>query len=172
MNENIEDNIPSAMDLHWIESFKNLSKSSIKAMEEGAKGLLTACSLLVTVYIFFISSYLKISIRYEFWDIVLYCLPILLLILSIITGAMVFYPNEYKVNLYSPQKCKKIIEHIGERKKKWMRWSLILLALGGITLILVIVIFVEQIKEFNDISEKMLDNVIALLKDIKKSLLV
>lgn len=138
MSENIENNIPSQMDLFWIESIKGLSKDSLRSMEEGAKGLLTACSLLVTVYIYIISNYLNSQNHFEFSSIVLFCLPIFFFILSIFSSIMVLYPSKYQVNLYSPLQCKKTLEKIGRRNCRWMRWALILLIFGSMTLTIVI----------------------------------
>ncbi len=140
MSENIEDNIPSKMDLFWIESIKGLSKDSLRSMEGGAKGLLTACSLLATVYIYVISNYFNTQIHFEFCSIVMFCLPIFFFILSIFSSIMVLYPNKYKVNLYSPLQCKKTLEKIGRRNSRWLRWALILLIFGGVTLAIVIAI--------------------------------
>ena len=137
--DEIIDDVPSEMELYWIQCLKDLSKESIKSLDEGAKGILTASSLILTVYIFLISSLIKNNITFiNSTSIAISLSPILFLIFAIISSVWIFYPDNNKVNFYSAKDSKNALEKISRRKSSWMKFSLFLLFLGVISLALII----------------------------------
>lgn len=138
------DEIPSLADKLWLTRIRKLSESSFKACEEGAKGIMTACTFFITVYSFLLSDAQEKSqvVRSSSW---LFATPVLFLGVSLITAVMVLIPLRYDASEVSVTKAKRTWENALNDKYRAIWISFICLALGLISLGAVLVVYMGGI---------------------------
>jgi len=134
------DEIPSETDLLWISRIRKLSEDSLKTLEEGAKSIMTGCTLFITVYAFILSEAQDKS-RVATNAPLVFAAPLVFLALSMISAVLVVLPlRRYETNEGSVTGAKDAWLDIAGRKY-WALWiALIFLTLGLLWLIAALVI--------------------------------
>lgn len=115
--------------LFWRETGRGLIRDSILAIDETARQIITVSGILEGLY-FHSITFSDIRKELTNLDLFIYILPLVLLLLSLATALLVFFPERYRVNILSSDGSKKIYEDIVKSKLTTMRVSAIFLVLG------------------------------------------
>jgi hypothetical protein len=130
----------SSLDKFWLDTARGSVKESIGSLEEAAKQLITAVTLLQGIYFVAISfSDVKKAMDVEggfgWLRILLFIGPIILWLFCLILAVKVFKPETYKTNLSSPDLAKETLMKIVQYKKGMLDKAYIMLLIGFIPLI-------------------------------------
>ena len=113
----------------WRETGRELVKESIKTIDETARQIITVAGILEGLY-FHAISFSDIRGVLAGGTLVIYTLPLALLVLSLITAFIVFFPEHYRLNILSSTGSKAAYEDIIKKKLLYMRLAAVLLVLG------------------------------------------
>ncbi len=135
------------MDRFWLNVTRDAVKGSIGALEEAAKQLISAVSLLQGIYFAAISfSNLRELLQqnaYEWPLILLFVSPIVLWLACLAFAVGVFVPKTYETNLNSPTKAKKTYVEIVATKHGRLKIAHKLLLAGFVPLAVAIVVYLS-----------------------------
>jgi hypothetical protein len=121
----------------WREAGKQIVKSSIDTLEGVAKQLLAVAGILEGLYFHAITfSDLRGNVSGEV--VVIYILPIVLLLVSIISSLIVFLPETYRINIANWRACKSTFEEISKSKLVAVRVASAFLGLAIMSLMLAV----------------------------------
>lgn len=115
--------------LFWRETGRGLIRDSILAIDETARQIITVSGILEGLY-FHSITFSDIRKELTNFDLFIYILPLALLLLSLATALLVFFPESNRINILSSDGSKKIYEDIVKSKLMTMRVSSIFLVLG------------------------------------------
>jgi hypothetical protein len=115
----------------WRETGRELVKESIKTIDETARQIITVAGILEGLYFHAISfSDMRQQGALAGGTLVIYTLPLALLVFSLITAFIVFFPEHYRLNILSSTGSKAAYEEIIKKKLLYMRLAAVLLILG------------------------------------------
>lgn len=135
------------LDTFWPELAREMTKESIKALEEAAKQMITIASLSQTVYFAAISfSDLKkalgqIAPGAQFGLVALLALPLLFWVVSLACAIRVFTPETYQTNLQSAEATRGTFLRIVAAKQRHLAHAHHALVLGFVPLVVNIVAY-------------------------------
>ena len=144
----VQGQILSTQDRFWLETVKNLTGSSITAIEEGAKQIISLVTLLQGIF-FAVLTVSDLKTKFTeligtnpFWYLlVLILIPLCCWVTSLWLSVLVFLPKSYSVNLSSPDLSRETFMEIAEYKHKRLLQAYTALASGFIPLIAAIIIY-------------------------------
>lgn len=125
----------------WQDIGKDLLRTSTQAVDETAKQIIGATTILVGLYfnaIAFSNLHSKIPIS---WQLVFYAAPIGLLLISLTAALTVFFPKKYPLNFNSSEASRLVFHQISKRKSRSLTISSIFLVLGIASLFLALIIY-------------------------------
>jgi hypothetical protein len=138
----------STQDRFWLENVKNLTSTSITAIEDGAKQIISLVTLLQGIFFAVLTvSDLKTKLAELigtnlFWYLlVLILIPLGCWITSLWLSVLVFLPKAYSVNLSSPDLSRETFIKIVEYKHKRLLQAYTALISGFIPLIATIITY-------------------------------
>ena len=100
----------------WLETGKNMVRGSIVAIDELAKQVITVSGILIGLYINAIAlSSLRGSVS-DFWAILVYVAPLVLLFCSLLSGFLVFFPDKKHLDLESSTEARIIFKQTVKSK--------------------------------------------------------
>lgn len=138
------------LDRFWLDTTRGMVKESVASLEEAAKQLIGAVTLVEGIYFAAISftdlRALTVADGTGSWlRIILFISPILVWLVCLIFAVMVFTPEIYKTNLGSPDLAKEVyLEIVGYKHKNLKRAHMALLA-GFVFLIVAIVYYLRSV---------------------------
>jgi hypothetical protein len=140
----------SSLDKFWLEAARGTVKESIGSLEEAAKQLITAVTLLQGIYFAAISfSDVKKTIdvqgTFGWLRILLFVAPIIFWLICLILAVKVFKPETYKTNLSSPDLAKETLTNIVQYKKEKLDQAYSMLLIGFIPLIGAILYYLKYL---------------------------
>jgi hypothetical protein len=140
----------SSLDNFWLEIARGTVKESIGSLEESAKQLITAVTLLEGIYFAAISfSDVKKAMNVEGFSgwlhILLFIVPIIFWLICLVLAVKVFKPEIYKTNLSSPDLAKGTLTEIAQYKKAKLDRAYQMLLVGFVMLIIAIVYYLKYI---------------------------
>ena len=113
----------------WRETGRELVRKSIDSVEETARQVITVAGILEGLYFHAISfSDLRATLTNS--TMLVYVSPLVLLLLSLVTAFAVFFPEHYRINIFSSEGSKALYEDIVRSKLVTMRIAAVLLMLG------------------------------------------
>jgi hypothetical protein len=113
----------------WRETGRELVRDSIKTIDETARQIIAVAGILEGLY-FHAITFSDIRGTLTSGRIVIYTLPLALLVFSLITAFIVFFPERYRINILSSTGSKEAYEDIIRSKLLFMRIAAVLLVLG------------------------------------------
>jgi hypothetical protein len=142
--------VVSSLDNFWLETARGSVKESIGSLEEAAKQLITAVTLLQGIYFAAISfSDVKKAMDVEgvlgWLRILLFVAPIILWLACLILAVQVFKPETYTTNLSSPDLAKETLMKIVRYKKEKLDQAYLMLLIGFIPLIGAILYYLKYL---------------------------
>lgn len=132
----------TALDRFWLEAAREMTKESVKALEEAAKQLITVTSFAQSVYFAAISfgdlkkALDQIGTAAQVGLIVALVLPLLFWIGSLAFAIRVFKPETYRTNLESPDAARETYLEIVAYKRRNLGQAHRWLVLGFLPLVL------------------------------------
>ena len=140
----------SSLDNFWLEAAREAAKDSTGSLEEAAKQLITAVTLLQGIYFAAISfsdvkKVLDVEGLFGWLRILLFIGPVILWLICLILAVKVFKPETYKTNLSSPDLAKETLMKIVQYKKKKLDQSYLMLLIGFIPLIGAILYYLKYL---------------------------
>lgn len=119
----------------WRETGRELVRDSIKTIDEAARQIITVAGILEGLY-FHAISFSDIRATLTDVKIIIFMLPLVLLTTSLFVAFIVFFPENYRINILSSTGSKETYENILRGKMRFTRLSAILLvlAVGGVSL--------------------------------------
>jgi hypothetical protein len=138
--------IPSELDRFWVDVAEGMVKESVGVLEEAAKQLISATSILQGIYFAAISfSDLKKTLIVhdnEGWLLVfLFVIPIIPWLFSIGLATRVFKPELYSTNLQSPDLSRRMYDDIVAHKQRYLKYAYWALLVGLILLGVNIIVY-------------------------------
>ena len=118
----------------WREVGKEIVKKSIDTLEEVAKQILVVAGVLEGLY-FHAITFTDLRGEVSGGMLIIYILPIVLLLVSIISSLIVFLPETYRINIANWRVCKSMFEEISKSKLLAVRVASIFLGLAVVSLI-------------------------------------
>ena len=118
----------------WKDTAKGLLGESIKSIEETAKQIIGVAGILEGLYFHAIA---YSDIRGQLGGVgplLLYLLPLLLWLVSLLTALLVFFPRTYASNISSWRESKAAFERIVTYKHTMLKIAGLFLALGALAL--------------------------------------
>jgi hypothetical protein len=128
----------------WQEVGKDLVRKSSEPIDETAKQIIGATTILEGLYfnaIAFSNLHGKVSIG---WSLVIYMAPIGLLLISLSAALLVFFPKRYPLNFHSSEASRLVYEYTVNRKLRSLMISAIFLVLGIASLFLAVLIYLMK----------------------------
>lgn len=125
----------------WNEIGKDLLRTSIQSLDEKAKQLLGATTILVGLYfnaIAFSGLHNKVVVK---WQLVVYLAPVVLLLISITASLLVFSPKAYLFNTSSSEASRVIYSLVINRRSRLLMIASVFLILGIVSLLLAMSIY-------------------------------
>jgi hypothetical protein len=140
----------SSLDNFWLDTARGAVKESIGSLEEAAKQLITAVTLLQGIYFAAISfSDVKKAMDVEgvfgWLKILLFVSPIILWLICLVLAVKVFKPETYKTNLSSPDLAKETLMMIVQYKKAKLDQAYLMLLIGFVPLIGAILYYLKYL---------------------------
>ena len=140
----------SSLDNFWLDTARGSVKDSIGGLEEAAKQLITAVTLLQGIYFAAISfSDVKKAMDTEgvfgWLRILLFIGPIIFWLICLVLAVKVFKPETYKTNRSSPDLARDTLMKIVEYKKKKLDQAYLMLLIGFIPLIGAILYYLKYL---------------------------
>ncbi len=121
----------------WREAGKDIVKKSIDTLDEVAKQILVVAGILEGLY-FHAITFSDLRGKVSGGELVIYILPIVLLLVSIISSLIVFLPETYRINIANWRVCKSTFEEISKSKMLAVRVASIFLGLAIVSLMLAV----------------------------------
>ena len=118
----------------WKDTAKGLLGESIKSIEETAKQIIGVAGILEGVYFHAIA---YSDIRGQLGGVgplLLYLLPLLLWLVSLLAALLVFFPRAYDTNISSWRESKAFFERVVTYKHNMLKIAGLFLALGALAL--------------------------------------
>lgn len=140
----------TSLDEFWLETGRSLTKESINSLENAAKQLITAVTLLQGLYFAAISfSDIKTAMDVEglagWFKIILFTGPIILWLGCLSFAVQVFKPKSYPTNLQSPDIIRANLKEIVETKKTKLDQAYVLLQIGFVVLIAALLYYIKYL---------------------------
>jgi hypothetical protein len=140
----------SSLDKFWLDAAREANKDSIGSLEEAAKQLITAVTLLQGIYFAAISfsdvkKTMDVEGNFGLLRILLFIGPIILWLICLILAVQVFKPETYSTNLSSPDLAKETLTAIVQYKKKRLDQAYLALLFGFIPLIGAIIYYLKYL---------------------------
>jgi hypothetical protein len=127
----------------WLETGRNMVRGSIVAIDELAKQVITVSGILIGLYINAIAlSSLRGSVS-DFWAMLIYVSPLVLLFCSMLSGFMVFFPDKKRLDLESSTEARLIFNQSVKSKLRQARIASYCLLLSIIALFLAGIIYLR-----------------------------
>lgn len=122
----------------WRELGRGLVSESIKTVDETARQIITVTGLLEGLY-FHAISFSDLRSQLTGLDKLIYIAPLALLLVSLVAAFAVFFPDRYRVNIFSSTGSKETFEAIVRSKLFAMRVAaaFLILGVGGVALAMV-----------------------------------
>lgn len=140
--------LPTSEDRFWLDTARQLTNTSITAVEEAAKQIIGLVTLLQGIFFAVITvSDLKLKLvtfagQMNFWILLLLIvLPIGCWIISLWLCILVFLPRIYSINLSSPDISREAFVKIIEYKHKRLLQAYTALASGFIPLLFAVILY-------------------------------
>ncbi len=144
----VQGQLPSPEDRFWLDAARQLTNTSITAIEDAAKQIIGLVTLLQGIFFAVITvSDLKVKLaalagQGNFWILLfLIVLPIACWISSLWLCILVFLPKSYSMNLSSPDISRETFGKIIEYKHKRLLQAYSALASGFIPLLFAVIIY-------------------------------
>jgi hypothetical protein len=134
----------SELDEFWLETARTAVKESIATLEEAAKQLITAVTLVEGIY------FAAVSFRdlrgamagaETWWRIILFVSPIVIWLVCLFFAVRVFTPEIYTTNLCSPDLAEQVYGQIAAYKHRNLKRTHWALLLGFVPLVISIVYY-------------------------------
>lgn len=125
----------------WQEIGKELIRKSTEPIDETAKQIIGATTILEGLYfnaIAFSNLHNKVPIG---WPLVIYMLPIGLLLISLTSALMVFFPKRYPLNFHSSIASRMVYQYTINRKLVALMIASSFLVLGIASLFFAVLIY-------------------------------
>lgn len=117
----------------WKENAKNLVSGSIATIEEVAKQLIALNSAIATVY-FTAITFSDLKSELSLLAGLIYLVPVLFWILSLIFSVLTLSPKNYAININSSTDSKERYNEIVSQKHLMLKWSEFFLILSFVAL--------------------------------------
>lgn len=138
--EKEEPQVASPQDTLHIEIIAEQRKKTLKILDEAAKQLMTACSFLLTVYVFLLDNFVKRASGPLPSPLLRYMIPpIGLLAAFVIPLIVTLYPWPYSVLLNAPEEAQKAIQNAQKRKLMGI-WAATAIFLISVIIMLMVVL--------------------------------
>ena len=124
----------------WRKTGRKLVRKSIDAVENTSRQILTVAGILEGLY-FHAISFSDLRARLNTGLMVLYILPLVLLLLSLVAAFGVFFPERYRINILSSEGSKAAYEEILRSKLLAMRIAAVFLLLGVAALVVAMILY-------------------------------
>jgi hypothetical protein len=126
--------VPVEPNPFWKKNAEKLVGESISAVEDTAKQFVVVTGLLQGIYFHAIAfSDIKMS---EGYSVLIYLVPLVLWLLSLIFAVMVLFRKKYKLNINSTSDSKKIFEEMVKIKYRYIQISGFFLILSFVALVI------------------------------------
>lgn len=128
----------------WQEIGKDLIRKSTEPIDETAKQIIGATTILEGLYfnaIAFSNLHGKVAVS---WSLVIYMAPIGLLLISLTAALMVFFPKRYPLNFNSSDASRLVYEYTLSRKLRSLMVASGFLVLGIMSLFLAVLIYLMK----------------------------
>ena len=126
----------------WLETSKDTIRKSLESLDNAAKQIIGATSILEGLYfnaIAFGNLHGKVQIS---WLLAIYLAPIGLLLVSLTAGLMVLIPKRrYPINIHSSDIGRLVYEYKFNRKSRSLKISSIFLVLGIMSLFFAVLVY-------------------------------
>ncbi len=119
----------------WRENAKKIVGESIANIDETAKQLIVVISVLVGLY-FHAISFSDLRLNINGLMIILFLMPIVLWLLSLLSSVWVLTPISYRVNIRSSKNSKETFEEMVKLKYFRLKVAVLFLAISFIPLII------------------------------------
>jgi hypothetical protein len=128
--------------LFWREAGRRLVRKSIDSVEETSRQIITVAGILEGLY-FHAISFSDIRTTLDNTSLAIYILPLVLLLLSLVVAFAVFFPERYRINIFSSEGSKAIYEDIVRSKLLTMRIAAVLLMIGVAGIIVAMILYLR-----------------------------
>jgi hypothetical protein len=133
----------------WLRLGQKIIEESISSIEEAAKQIITAVSLLQAIFFAVISfkDFLEPFALQSSWiRLIIFLLPIPIWIASLYFSLRVFIPKAYNIPLMHPSKSREAVQIIAKEKHKQLKRAQYSMVLGFIMMFISIIIFLYWVK--------------------------
>lgn len=124
----------------WREAGKEIVKNSIDTLEGVAKQILAVAGILEGLY-FHAITFTDLRGNVNGLPLMIYLLPVLLLLITIIASLSVFLPETYRINIANWRVCKSTFEEISKSKLEAVRFASVFLGLAVLSLIVAVWVY-------------------------------
>jgi len=135
------------LDLFWLEIARGIVKESIGSLEDAARQLITAVTLVEGIYFAAVSlsdvRKVMAGAGQAVWGVLLFTTPIILWLICLIFAISVYTPESYRTNLRSPDLAKEVYQEIVAYKHRMLRRAHFALLIGFIPVIIAIVYYLQ-----------------------------
>jgi len=127
----------------WRETGKTLIKESIGTIDETAKQLIGVAGILEGLY-FHAIAFTDLHGKVKGDTLWVYAAPVALLLISLIAGLAVYFPNRYKLNFNSWEASKLVYERVVSSKLLALRLASLFLVLGIGAILVAVLAYLQE----------------------------